>query len=118
MSKQPTVPIVITKHYDLLLWLMKQVPKFPRSHKFLLGDRIQTQALDILECLIEAAYSKNKQAPLKKAGLAMETLRYLVRCAHDMEFLDQRPERARRYPCVRPVLMLFRPKTKPMAPLW
>ncbi len=90
MSKQSTVPIVITKHYDLLLWLMKQVPKFPRSHKFLLGDRIQNQALDVLECLIEAAYSKHKQAPLKRAGLAMETLRYLIRCAHDLEFLDQR----------------------------
>jgi hypothetical protein len=58
MSKKCTIQVVITKHYDLLLWLMQQVPKFPRSHKFVLGDRIQNHVLDELECLIEAAYSK------------------------------------------------------------
>jgi len=46
MPQKPTVPVVITKHYDLLMWLLQQVPKFPRSHKFVLGDRIQNHALD------------------------------------------------------------------------
>ena len=35
-----------------LLWLIPAVEKFPRSQKFLLGDRIQNAALDVLERLI------------------------------------------------------------------
>ncbi len=34
-----------------LRWLIVTVEKFPRSQKFLLGDRIQTVALDVLERL-------------------------------------------------------------------
>lgn len=85
-----SVPVVITRHYDLMLWLMQQVTKFPRSYKFVLGDRIQTQALDILEQLIEAAYSREKREVLRHAGLGVEKLRYLIRCAHDLELFDER----------------------------
>lgn len=35
--------------YRFLLWLVPAVEKFPRSQKFLLGDRIQSVALDVLE---------------------------------------------------------------------
>jgi hypothetical protein len=30
------------------------IEKFPKSHKFTIGDRIKTIALDMLEALIEA----------------------------------------------------------------
>lgn len=32
----------LEKTYQLLFWLMPTVEKFPRSYKFVLGDRIQT----------------------------------------------------------------------------
>ena len=38
--------------YRFILWLVPTVEKFPRSQKFLLGDRIQSTALDVLERLI------------------------------------------------------------------
>ena len=38
--------------YRFLPWLVPTVEKFPRSQKFLLGDRIQATALDVLERLI------------------------------------------------------------------
>ena len=85
-----SVPVVITRHYDFLLWLMPLVAKFPRSHRFVLGDRIQNQALDVLENLIEAAYSRDKRNALKQAGVGVETLRYLIRCAHDLQLLEPR----------------------------
>ena len=37
-----------------MLWLVPTVEKFPRSQKLLLGDRIESTALDVLERLIEA----------------------------------------------------------------
>ena len=41
--------------YRFVLWLIPTVDKFPRRQKFLLGDRMQATALDVLERLIEAA---------------------------------------------------------------
>src|ERR1700730_3748486 len=52
--------IALEKAYQFMLWLMPTVEKFPRSQKFLLGDRMQGAALDILEGLVEATYSRNR----------------------------------------------------------
>lgn len=48
-------------HYQFLAWLMPAAMKFPRIQKFLLGDRIQTTALDILDALIEATYTRDRR---------------------------------------------------------
>lgn len=47
--------------YRFLLWAIPTVEKFPRSQKFLLGDRIQSTALACLERLIEATYSRSRE---------------------------------------------------------
>jgi hypothetical protein len=47
-------------HYQFLLWLMAALEKFPKSHKFTVGDRIETTALDVLEGLIEATYTRER----------------------------------------------------------
>jgi hypothetical protein len=45
--------IALEKAYQFVLWLMPTVEKFPRSQKFLLRDRMQVAALDIIEGLVE-----------------------------------------------------------------
>ena len=40
--------------YRFALWLIPTVERFPQRQKFLLGDRMQATALDVLERLIEA----------------------------------------------------------------
>lgn len=50
-SARRTGPAVET-HSQFLMWLIPTVEKFPRTQKFLLGDRIQTTALNVFECLI------------------------------------------------------------------
>ena len=86
----PNVPPVITKLYDLILWLMQQIPKFPRSHRFVLGDRIERGVLDVLDLLIEAAYTRHKADLLKRANLQLEQVRYLIRLSKDLELLSLR----------------------------
>lgn len=44
---------VVQKMYDLIKWLIPQIAKLPRSHKFTLGDRITNLALDTLELLTD-----------------------------------------------------------------
>jgi len=78
----------VTKLYDFLLWMIPKIKKFPRSQKFVIGDRIENMMIDILELLIEAAYSKNKHTVLKAANLKLEQLRYLVRLSKDLKLIN------------------------------
>jgi len=47
-SPRPSLPTVVTKAYDLLQWLINHVGKYLRSHRFVLGERVETAMLDIL----------------------------------------------------------------------
>jgi hypothetical protein len=76
--------------YRFLLWLIPTVDKFPRKHKFLLGDRIQATALEVLDGLIEATYTRKRGELLFRVNLAIEKLRFLVRLSMDLQSLDRR----------------------------
>ncbi len=80
----------IEAHYQFLLWLVPAVEKFPRSQKFLLGDRIQAAALDVQEALIEATYTRDRREHLVRANLGLEKLRFFVRLAFDLHHFDMR----------------------------
>jgi len=79
---------VVMKTYDFIQWIVPKLEKFPRSQRFLLGDRIQTTLLDVLEGLIEASYTKDKVSILNEANLKLEKLRFLIRLSKDMRYLS------------------------------
>ena len=74
--------------YRFVLWLVPTVERFPRRQKFLLGDRLQVTALDVLERLIEATYTRARRPHLAAANLGIEKLRLLCRLAKDLRHLD------------------------------
>jgi len=76
--------------YRFLLWLVPTIEAFPRSQKFMLGDRIQSIALAVLEALIEATYSRTRDRHLSEANLGLEKLRVLFRLAKDLRHIDVR----------------------------
>lgn len=76
--------------YRFLLWLVPTLEGFPRKQKFMLGDRIQSIALTVLEALIEATYSRSRDRQLSEANLGLEKLRVLFRLAKDLRHLDAR----------------------------
>lgn len=78
----------VTKTYDLLLWLLPHICNFTRQHRFTLGDRIEQRALDLLELLVEATYTRDKRELLRKANLTLEQLRYLMRLSKDLKQLS------------------------------
>lgn len=39
----PAEPALVTRTYDLLLWLIQHVGKFPKSHRYVLGERMETR---------------------------------------------------------------------------
>ena len=80
----------LESHYRFLLWLVPAVERFPRSRKFLLGDRIQRTALDVLDAFIDATCTRQRDHHLARANLGLEKLRFLFRLAHDLRALDSR----------------------------
>ena len=77
-------------HYRFVVWLVPTLERFPRTQKFLLGDRIQNGAFDVLESLIDATYTQRRGPHLARANLGIEKLRFLVRIACDLRCLDRR----------------------------
>jgi len=79
---------VVEKHYQLILWMLPKIANFPKDQRFLLADRIERILLDILEMLIEAVYSKNKRELLIKVNLKLDILRFMMRIAKDMKYVN------------------------------
>ena len=79
--------IVITKTYDLILWSCNHTSKFPRNHRFVLGER---NLYNVVETLIAAKYTKNRQRLLEEAKPNLEILRFQMRLAKDLQCLKAR----------------------------
>jgi hypothetical protein len=61
----------VEAHYQFLAWLVPTIEKFPKSHKFTIGNRIETIALDVLEALIEATYTKERTQLMLVAAIGV-----------------------------------------------
>jgi hypothetical protein len=79
--------IVITKAYDLILWSCHHTGRFPRNHRFVLGERIERNFYDLLETLLKAKYTRQRRPLLEQANLILEILRFQVRLAKDLQCL-------------------------------
>jgi hypothetical protein len=79
---------VITKAYDLIVWSSQHLARFPRSHRFTLGDRLAHRLYDVLELLIRARYERERAATLKSVNLELELLRFQFRLAKDLKCLS------------------------------
>jgi hypothetical protein len=83
-------PILLVKWYDVTKWLLERVDSFPKNHRFIFGQRLADRAMNILEVLVEAAYSHRKADLLARANRDIEVLRWLVRMATDRKVLTPR----------------------------
>ena len=82
-----SVPQAVQACHELLLWLIPQLDKFPRSRRFTLGERLEDGLIEVLELLVEAAYSRNKESQLRRANLRLEVVRHLWRLAHELKVI-------------------------------
>lgn len=79
--------VVLTKTYDLILWSCNHTSKFPRNHRFVLGERIERNLYDVQGILTRAKYTRNRHELLEQANLILETLRFQMRFAKDLQCL-------------------------------
>ncbi len=79
---------VFVKWMDFLEWLFQATDKFPKKARFSFCQRIEGIALDVVEDLIEARYSRQKLAILRRANLRLEKMRVLMRLSHKLRYLS------------------------------
>jgi len=79
---------VVTKTYDLALWLVQRASGFSREHRYTLGGRIEDGMLEVLELLVEASYTRDRTGLLRRANLRLDRVRFLVRMAKDLRLIS------------------------------
>ncbi len=70
-------------------WLLDATEKFPKRVRFTISGRVDALALDVLEDLVEARYTRPKAAVLRRANVRLEKLRVLLRLSHGRRYLPQ-----------------------------
>ena len=80
---------VIQRAYDLILWEVPLITRFPVPYRAVLGDRMQTTLYTVLEKLLEARYARQARPRLLgEVNLELEKARYHVRLARDLKLWD------------------------------
>lgn len=81
---------IFVRTYDFIFWLIPQVQKFPRAHRFGLSERVQRLAMDFQDALVAAGKSRGteRRVALRQADLILEQLRIWLRYARDMELFS------------------------------
>lgn len=79
---------IFVQWYQTLDWILTTVERFPKGVRFSLGDRMAGYALDIVELIVEAIYTRNRSHILDRINLSIEKLRVLFRIAHDRRLLS------------------------------
>jgi hypothetical protein len=89
MTDQVELPLY-TSWETTLRDLLARTRKFPKAVRLTFTIRIDNLALDVLERIVEARWSRSKTATLKDASLQIEKLRVLCRIAHAEALLDHK----------------------------
>lgn len=84
----PDAPVVLVKWYDYAKWVLERVESFPKNQRYVLGQRLSHQVMEVLELLVEASYSREKRDLLATVNRKMEVVRWTVRMCKDRNLLS------------------------------
>ena len=81
---------IFVEWMEFLSWLLATTEKFPKHVRFTLSQRIENLALDVVEDLVEARYTRSKKDVLRRANLRLEKIRVLLRICHTKHYLPNK----------------------------
>jgi hypothetical protein len=81
------MPIVVTQWYAYAKWVLERVEGFPKSQRFIPGQRLSNHVMDVLETLVKASCVRDKSGLLRQANEGIEITRGIIRMAHDRKLL-------------------------------
>lgn len=89
MAQHDDLPVFV-EWLAFLAWLLPVTEGFPKKVRFTFSERLNNLALDVVEDLIEARYTRQKAPLLQRANLRLEKMRILLRIAQQQHYLDYR----------------------------
>jgi four helix bundle protein len=82
--------VIYQKLYDLMLYALPIINRFPKSQRFVLGQQIQNSMIGIAVMIVQANAERDKRRTLWQIDVELEKLRLLIRLAKDLRFLPVR----------------------------
>ncbi|MEO8084687.1 MAG: diversity-generating retroelement protein Avd, partial [Ardenticatenales bacterium] len=81
--------VILSRMFDLLTWLVPRADTFPKSHRFLVTQRLLGAALDVQEALFDANARSGaaRMRYLDAADAHLDKLRLYLRLAHAWQWL-------------------------------
>lgn len=74
--------------YQTLDWILATVEHFPRNARFSLASRLAAMAIETMELIVEAIYTKHRLGLLNRLNLTLEKQRVLFRIACDRRYIS------------------------------
>jgi hypothetical protein len=88
MPPAPQELKIIEQTYKLVVWSVQHIGRFPRSHRHSLGIRLEQRLYSVLERLLRAKFTRDRQDLLQSVNLELELLRFEFRLAKDLKCLS------------------------------
>lgn len=79
---------IYKESYDFFLWLWPLINKFPKSEKYVLGEKLKSSFLIFFENIIAYNYNYQRQESLNKANIELEKIRIFIRLAKDLNLIN------------------------------
>lgn len=79
---------IFQKMYDFMLWLYPAIKKFPKNEKYIMGERIEKTALNVMDGIITSNCEFNKKETLRRTNVELEKLRIFIRLAKDLKLMN------------------------------
>jgi hypothetical protein len=84
------------KHYPLFEhwyktanWILDKCDRMPKHTRFTVSGRMANLAIETIELLAEAVYSKDKAPFLERVNMNLEKLRLFFRLCYDRHYIGQ-----------------------------
>jgi hypothetical protein len=81
-ASEPEAPVFVA-YYEMVGWILDRVEAFPKNRRFVFGQRLANHAIDVLELITAALYSRNRRQALTEANRKLQTVRVLIRLCRD-----------------------------------
>jgi hypothetical protein len=88
------IPKVVQDCHAFLAWVIPHLDKFPRNRRFTLGERLESEMLEVLAACVSAAYARSKQALLERASQRLSVVQHLWRLAFELKTIPAQRYRA------------------------
>lgn len=74
--------------YKTTNWLLERCEKMPKHTRFTISSRIVNLALETVELILEAIYTKDRAGFLKRINMNLEKLRFFNRLCKDRRYMS------------------------------